>query len=63
MRVVTNNVVIQTEGYMFPLERGAVMRRTNVNYELVRQPVAVPRPQVDDFNSLVVTYDKIEYYS
>jgi len=63
MRVVTTNTIVHTEGYTFPRERGAIMRRVNVNYEHVREPVIVPRPKIEDFNSLVVVHDKMEYYS
>jgi hypothetical protein len=63
MRIVTTNTLIHTEGYVRHKERGATMRRVNVNYEHVREPVIVPRPQIEDFNSLVVVHDKMEYYS
>lgn len=63
MRIVTNNTIIHTEGYTRHKEQGAVVRRTNVSYEHVREPVIVPRPQIEDFNSLVVVHDKMEYYS
>jgi len=63
MRIVTTNVVVHTEGHTLHKERGAVMRRTNVDYEHVRVPVLVPRPQIEDFNALVVVHNKMEYYS
>jgi hypothetical protein len=63
MRIVTNNVVIHTEGRTYAKERGASVRRTNVNYEHVREPVTVQRPKMEDFNSLVVVHDQMEYYS
>jgi hypothetical protein len=63
MRIVTTNTLIHTEGYTSPKERGSSIRRVNVNYEHVREPVTVPRPQIENFNSLVVVHDKIEYYS
>ncbi|MDR2178703.1 MAG: hypothetical protein LBP21_00215 [Synergistaceae bacterium] len=63
MRIVTTNTLIHTEGYVRHKERGAVLRRVNVDYEHVREPVIVPRPQIEDFNSMVVVHDKMEYYS
>jgi hypothetical protein len=63
MRIVTTNTTIHTEGYTRRKERGGEIRRTNVNYEHVREPVIVQRPQIEDFNSLVVVHDKMEYYS
>ncbi|MDR1049138.1 MAG: hypothetical protein LBL51_05230 [Synergistaceae bacterium] len=63
MRIVNTNTTIHTEGYTFHRERGAVIRRVNLDYEHVREPVIVPRPQIEDFNSLVIVSDKMEYYS
>ena len=63
MRIVTTNTIVHTEGYTLHKERGAVTRRVNVDYEHVREPVIVPRPRIEDFNSLVVVHDKMEYYS
>ena len=63
MRIVTTNMIVHTEGYTLHKEQGAVLRRVNLNYEHVREPVVVPRPQIEDFNSLVVVHDKMEYYS
>ena len=63
MRIVSTNTVIHTEGYTRHKERGAVIRRNKVNYEHVREPVVVPRPQLEDLNSLVIVHDKMEYYS
>ena len=40
----------------------AEMLRENVNYEHVKEPVIIPRPQIEDFNSLVVVHDKVEQY-
>jgi hypothetical protein len=63
MRIVTTNTIIHTDGYTRHKERGGEIRRVNVNYEHVREPVVVPRPKLEDFNSLVVVHDKMEYYS
>ncbi len=63
MRIVTTNTLIHTEGYTYAKERGASIRRNNTNYEHVREPVIVQRPQIEDFNALVVVHDKMEYYS
>ena len=63
MRIVSSNTIVHTEGYTLHKERGAVIRRNSLNYEHVREPVIVPRPQLEDFNALVVVHDKMEYYS
>ena len=62
MRVVTTDTTIHTEGVTLHKERGPSIRREVKNYEHVRVPVMVPKPQIEDFNSLVVVQDKIEYY-
>jgi hypothetical protein len=63
MRVVTSNTIVHTEGYTLHLERGPAVRRNSVSYEHVKEPVTVSRPQMEDFSSLVVVHDKVEYYS
>ncbi|MDR3229863.1 MAG: hypothetical protein LBT65_00330 [Synergistaceae bacterium] len=63
MRVVTTNTIVHTEGYTLHKERGVDLRRSSVNYEHVREPVIVARPQIEDFNSLVVVHDRMELYS
>ena len=63
MQVVSSNTIIHTQGYTLHKERGTVIRRSNVNYEHVREPVIVPRPKIEDFNSLVIVHDKMEFYS
>ena len=63
MQIVTTNTIVHTEGYTLPKERGQAVRRENTNYEHVREPVIVTRPRIEDFNSLVVVHDKVEYYS
>lgn len=63
MRIVTTNTLIHTEGYTYRKERGPSIRRENVDYEHVKVPVIVPRPRIEDFNSLVVVSDNMEYYS
>lgn len=62
MRIVKTNTVTYTEGYTYGKERGPAVRRTNVDYEHVRMPVFVPRPQIEEFDALVVVNDKMEYY-
>ena len=63
VHIVTTNTVRHTEGHTLSKERGPVIRRTNTIHEHVSVPVAVPRPRVEDFNSLVVVQNKMEYYS
>ena len=63
MQIVTSNTIVHTSGYTLHKERAAVVKRNNVNYEHVSEPVIVPRPRIEDFNSLVVVHDKMEYYS
>ena len=63
VQVVGSNTVSHTEGYALTKERGAITRRTNIIYEYVNEPVIVARPRIEDFNSLVVVHNKVEYYS
>ena len=63
MQVVSSNTVTHVGGYTLSKERGTVIRRVNVNYEHVREPVIVPGPRIEDFNSLIVVHDKMEFYS
>ena len=63
VEIVTSNTIKHVGGYTNHKERGTVVRRTNVNYEQVTEPVVVPRPRIEDFNSLVVVHNKMEYYS
>lgn len=63
VRIVTTNTLIHTEGYTYRKERGPAIQRNNVSYEHVQMPVFVPRPQIEDFNALVVVGDSMEYYS
>ena len=61
--IVSSNTVTHTTGYTLSRERAPVIRRVNVNYEFLNEPVIVPRPRIEDFNSLVVVHNKVEYYS
>ena len=63
MRIVTTSTLIHTEGYTYSKQRGPAIRRNEVHYEHVREPVTVQRPQIEDFSALVVVHDKMEYYS
>ena len=63
MRIVQTNTIVNVEGFTDRLERGFAVRRENVNYEHVKEPVIIPRPQIEDFNSLVVVHDKAEQYA
>ena len=62
MRIVQTNTIVNVEGFTDRLERGFAVCRENVNYEHVKEPVIIPRPQIEDFNSLVVVHDKVEQY-
>ena len=63
MQIVTSNTIVHTTGNALTKERGTVVRRDNVNFEHVREPVIVQRPRIEDFNMLVVVHDKMEFYS
>ncbi len=62
MRIVQNNIIVNTSGYTSRLERGATIRRTDTQFVHVREPIMVQRPQIEDFNSLVVVHDQVEQY-
>ncbi len=63
MRIVSTNILVYSAGYTLRKEHGPAVRRENTIYEHVQMPVGVPRPQIEDFNSLVVVSDRMEYYS
>jgi len=64
VQLVSTNTVRHTDGgYALAMERGPVTRRTNTIFEYVSLPVGVPRPVVEDFNSLVVVHNRMEFYS
>ena len=62
MRVVQTNVIRDTEGSVRRLERGVVTRRVENQYVHVQEPIMVQRPQVEDFNNMVVIHDQVEQY-
>ncbi|MBQ3403687.1 MAG: hypothetical protein IJG65_10015 [Synergistaceae bacterium] len=62
MRVVQTNIITNSAGSVSRLERGQVIRRTETQYMHVREPIIVQRPQVEDFNNLVVVHDQVEQY-
>lgn len=57
----TSNV-INTAGTTSRLEKGTVIRRTETQYMHVREPIMIQRPQIEDFNNLVVVHDQVEQY-
>jgi len=63
VQIITTNTVRHTEGYTLSKERAPIVRRTNIIFEHVNEPVTVPRPRIEDFNSLVIVHNKMEYYS
>ncbi|MBQ7152134.1 MAG: hypothetical protein IJR94_07785 [Synergistaceae bacterium] len=62
MRVVQTNIINNTAGTVSRIERGVVTRRVDTQYVHVREPIMVQRPQVEDFNNLVVVHDQVEQY-
>ena len=42
MRIVQTNTIVNVEGFTDRLERGFAVRRENVNYEHVKEPVIIP---------------------
>ena len=62
MRVVQTNTIVNTAGTTSRLERGFVIRRSETQYMHVREPIMVQRPQIEDFNNLVVVHDQVEQY-
>lgn len=63
MRIVSESNVINTAGYVDRVERGYVVKHVNKVYQHVKEPVIVPKPQVEDFNNLVVVHDMVEQYA
>jgi hypothetical protein len=62
MRIVQTSTIINTSGFTDRLERGFAVKHEDVHYLHVREPVVIQRPQVEDFNSLVVVHDQVEQY-
>lgn len=62
MRVVQTNVISDTAGVATRLERGSVIRRVENQYIHVQEPILVQRPQIEDFNNMVVIHDQMEQY-
>ncbi len=62
MRIVQTNVINDMAGSVNRLEKGFITRRTETQYMHVKEPVMVQRPQIEDFNNLVVIHDQVEQY-
>ncbi|MBQ9403684.1 MAG: hypothetical protein IJR35_02060 [Synergistaceae bacterium] len=62
MRIVQTSSVINTSGSVSRLEKGFIIRRTDTQYMHVREPIMVQRPQIEDFNNMVVVHDQVEQY-
>lgn len=62
VNIVQNSRILNTAGSVSRLERGQVIRRTETQYMHVREPIMVERPQIEDFNNLVVVHDQVEQY-
>ncbi|MBQ4469320.1 MAG: hypothetical protein II917_04185 [Synergistaceae bacterium] len=62
MRIVQTSSIINTSGSVSRLEKGFIIRRTDTQYMHVREPIMVQRPQIEDFNNMVVVHDQVEQY-
>ena len=62
MRVVQTNIINDTAGFVSRLEKGSVVRRVENQFVHVREPVLIQRPQVEDFNNMIVVHDQVEQY-
>ena len=62
MRIVQTNVINDMAGSVSRLEKGFITRRTETQYMHVKEPIMVQRPQIEDFNNLVVIHDQVEQY-
>ncbi len=61
-RISQTSNILNTTGTVSRLEKGTVIRRTETQYMHVREPIMVQRPQIEDFNNLVVVHDQVEQY-
>lgn len=61
-RIVQTSSIVNTAGSVSRLERGFITRRVETQYMHVREPIMVQRPQIEDFNNLVVVHDQVEQY-
>ncbi|MBQ3377252.1 MAG: hypothetical protein IJG62_03180 [Synergistaceae bacterium] len=62
MRIVQTSTIINTSGFVDRLERGFAIRREDGQFMHVKEPIMIQRPQIEDFNSLVVVHDQVEQY-
>ena len=62
MRIVQTNIINDMAGSVSRLEKGFITRRTETQYMHVKEPIMVQRPQIEDFNNLVVIHDQVEQY-
>lgn len=61
-RINQTSNILNITGSVSRLEKGTVIRRTETQYMHVREPIMVQRPQIEDFNNLVVVHDQVEQY-
>ena len=62
MRIVQTSRMINVSGFIERLEHGVQVRREDVQFMHIKEPVLIQRPQIEDFNSLVVVHDQVEQY-
>ncbi len=62
MRVVQTSRMINVSGFIERLEHGVLVRREDVQFMHIKEPILIQRPQIEDFNSLVVVHDQVEQY-
>ncbi len=62
MSINQTSSIVNTSGSVSRLEKNFVVRRTETQYMHVREPILVQRPQIEDFNNMVVVHDQVEQY-
>lgn len=62
MIIKQTSTIINTEGYIDRLEHAPIVRRENVVFQNIKEPIYVARPKIEDFNNLVVVHNKVEEY-
>ena len=63
IRITQTNREINVSGAVDRLERGYSVKHEVTNYQHVRAPMLVQKPQIEDLNQLVIVHDLVEEYA
>jgi len=63
IRVTQTSREVNIAGFVDRVERNYAVKHETTHYRHVRAPILVQKPQVEDFNNLVVVHDLVEEYA